>query len=200
MNLIEFFTSNFENCVWLAIILVALCPTLEGKIAIPLAMNVSIWGNNALSPILALLLSFLGAIIPCYPIILLTRNLKNKTTGFLSSNFLQKYYYKSNKIENKSSTFKKYLFLTGFVAVPLPLTGVWSGSLIAGLTNLNIHYSCLSIMIGTIISNIAITILCSIFTNSITYILIISLIIIISFLFIDLILSFIKIKKRNQKQ
>jgi len=52
--LVDFFSNNFENCIWLAIILIAICPTLESKIAIPLAMNTDIWGNNALPPAAAM--------------------------------------------------------------------------------------------------------------------------------------------------
>lgn len=190
--IVDFFANNFENCVWLAVILVAMCPTLEGKIAIPLAMNTAIWGSGAYSPIVALLLAFVGSILPSYLILLVTRKLKGKTAGFLTSNFLQKYTIKSSKIEKGNSNFKKYLLLTGFVAIPLPLTGVWTGSIVAGLTNLNLNYSFIAIIIGALISNSAIALLCTLFNNSISYILIISLIIIIAFLFIDLLTSIIK--------
>jgi uncharacterized membrane protein len=195
--LTDFISSNFENCIWLAVILVALCPTLEGKIAIPLAMNTAIWGSNALSPILALILAFVGSMIPCFPIIMLTRKLKQKTSGFFTNKFLQKYFVKSYKIENQKSNFKKYLLLTSFVAVPLPLTGVWSGSIIAGISNLKASYSFCSIMIGSLISCLSITLLCAYFKNSISYIFIVSLIIIIAFLFIDLILSLFKQTKKK---
>ncbi len=188
-SIINFFTDNFENCVWLAVMLIAIFPTLESKIAIPLAMNGAIWGSNALSPISALALSLVGSLLPSYLIMIIARKIKGKTTGFLTSRFFNRYNAKSSLIENKTSNFKKYLALAGFVAVPLPLTGVWTGSLIAGLSSLNLNYSFLTIAIGTLISTSAITLLCTIFTNSISYILIISFIIIIAFLFIDLFIS-----------
>ncbi len=198
MNFItEFFANNFINCVWLAVLIVAFLPTLESKIAIPLAMNTAIWGNNALPASSAFALSFLGSVLPCYLIIFLVRKLKNKTTGFLTTSFFKKYNYKSITIQNKKSTFTKYLALAGLVAVPIPLTGVWTGSLIAGISNLNINYCVLSIVVGGAISAGAVTLLCSIFENSISYIFMISLIIIIAFMLTELIISVCKKKTKD---
>lgn len=193
ISLTDFLSNNFENYVWLAIILVAMIPTLESKIAIPLAMNNEIWGNNAFSPLMAFLLSFIGSLLPSIFIILIARKLKNRATGFVTSKYIQK----SQEINKQESNFKKYLLLTGFVAVPFPLTGTWSGCLIAGFTNLDIRWSFLSILIGNIISSGAITLLCCLFSTSLTYILIISILIIIVFLFIDLFISMFKSKKIN---
>ena len=87
--------------------------------------------------------------------------------------------------------------LIAFVAIPIPLTGVWSGSLIAGLSNLNIHYAFLSIAIGALSSCAVITSLCYTFKNSLSYIIIVALVIIIVFLFADLLLSQIKHRKKS---
>lgn len=198
--LADFFVQNFAGCVWLAVILVAMCPTLESKIAIPLAMNTAMWGSSTLSPFIAFLLASLGSILPSYLIILLSRKCKNKATGFISSGIFRKYTIKGSSFENKSSEIKKYLCLAGFVSIPLPLTGVWTGSLIAGMTNLKLNYAFLSISIGGLISAGAMTLLCTIFTNSISYIFIISLIIVILFLFVDLFLSIYKHKKIKSTQ
>jgi len=194
---VDFFTDNFENCVWLAVLLVALCPTLESKIAIPIAMNSAFWGNNALSPLFALALSFLGSILPCILLMITARKIKSKTAGFITSQFFRKYQTKSIKIESEKSDFKKYLLLCCFVAVPIPLTGVWTGSLIAGLTNLDLKYSFIAISIGAFISAAAITLLCTLFTNSINYILMVSIFIIIIFLFTELFISILKNSKNG---
>ena len=196
-NFIGFIGENFSNCVWLAVILVAMCPTLESKISIPLAMNTAIWSDNVLQPLTAFLLSFFGSIIPCYLIILIIRKLKQKTTGFVINKFLQKYRFKGQAIQKQTSEFKKYVALTALVAVPLPLTGVWTGSLIAGLSNLNIHYAFISITIGALISSLAITLLCTVFQNSVSYIFIISLIILIVFMLGVLLFSMFTIKRHN---
>lgn len=193
----KFIIDNFENCIWLAVALISMCPILESKIAIPFAMNSQFWGNSAYSPYLALLISFVSSIIPCIFILLISRKIKSKTTGFLTLKIFQKYKSKSAKIENQQSDFKKYLLLTCFISVPLPLTGVWTGSIIAGLSNLDIKKSFISICIGSFISCLALTILCSLFTNSITYIIMISILIIILFLIFELFFNFINIKKSH---
>ncbi len=197
--IVEFLSENFINCVWLAVLLVAMCPTLESKIAIPLAMNTTIWGSNAFSATSAFLLSCLGSLIPCYFMMLASRKIKNKATGFISSSFFNRYASKSMGIERQQSTLKKYLALAGLVAVPIPLTGVWTGSIIAGLSKLNINYCFISIAVGNIISAGAITFLCSVFENSISYIFMISLVIIIAFMFADLFISMIKKTKIYKK-
>lgn len=183
---IDFLKNNFSQCMYIAIILVAMCPMLESKIAIPLAMNGAIWGNQAMSPITSFLLSVFANMLPCLLILIIVRKLKQKTTGFVSNKLIAKYGTKSNSLDRKYNNFQKYLALTAFLAVPLPLTGVWSGSIIAGLTNMKIKYAFLSIFIGNIISAGVVTLICLIFKNSISYILIFSILIIIIFLFIDL--------------
>ncbi|MBE7073790.1 MAG: hypothetical protein E7379_01715 [Clostridiales bacterium] len=197
MNIItEFFIDNFSECVWIAVIIISMIPTLESKIAIPLGMNVAIWGEQALSSISCFLLAFLGSIIPCYIIMIIARRIKKHTSLMLHSRFFQKYVIKSVKINYKRDI-HKYLALTGLVAVPIPLTGVWTGSLISGLSNLNIHYAFLSISVGALISSTIITIFCSLFNNWISYIFIISIIIILLFLLIDFLLQFFKQNKKS---
>lgn len=196
--LIDFLTEHFQDCVWIAGILIAICPTLESKIAIPLVMNPAFWGNNSLSPFSALFVGFIGALLPCYFAMILARKIKSKTTGFVSSKIIERYSQKGKGIITASSNLKKYILLATFVAVPLPLTGVWSGSLIAGLTELDLKYSFISIAIGAFISAAAITILCAVFENSIPYILMVSLFIVIVVLVVSLLFDLFKSKKRKQ--
>ena len=62
------------------------------------------------------------------------------------------------KAEKKEGKIKKYeylgLFL--FVAIPLPGTGVWMGSLIASILGLNKKRSLLMIAVGNVIAGIII--------------------------------------------
>lgn len=200
-SVVDFFTKNFIDYVWLAVILVSMIPTLESKIAIPLAMNKAIWGEMALAPFASFTLAAFGSLIPCYAIIFFTRYLKNKTSGFFINKHLSKYIAKSSKIEHSKNQFSKYVALSCFTAVPLPLTGVWSASLIAGLTKLNIHFAFISISIGAMISAGIITLLCCLFNNSVGSILIVSLILIVIFVIFNilymLINSYSKKKKRS---
>ena len=190
-NIASFFSNTFTSNVWLAVLIVSIIPTLETKIAVPLGINVAIWGQNALSPISALFFSFIGSLIPSCIVMIIGRKIKKHTTFCLHSSFLQKYAIKSASLNNKS-TFHKYLALACFVAVPIPLTGVWSGSLIAGLSNLKLSYAFLAIAIGSLVSTCLITLLCTVFNNSLTTLIMIILTIIILFLMVEVFLSLFK--------
>ncbi|HBD63998.1 MAG TPA: ligand-binding protein SH3, partial [Clostridiales bacterium] len=62
---------------------------------------------------------------------------------------------------SKSGSVKKYgywgLFI--FVAIPLPGTGVWTGSLIASLLDMRFKYAFPTIVIGNLVASICIMIL-----------------------------------------
>ena len=192
-NILIFLKDIFNDNLWLLILLISMCPLLESKIAIPLGLNFNIVGNETLNSLYVWILAIVGSMLPCYIIMLIAKHIRHKT-AFLYKSSLSKYYNKSIKLNNK---IKKYLYLIFFVAIPLPLTGVWSGSIIAGLSNLNINKSFLCIFIGSIISSSLTTLLCVVFSNSIIEILISTIILIILFLSIDFILSLLKKNKAN---
>ena len=200
--MLNFFVEHFAECVPFAVILVALVPTLESKVAIPFAMSAQIWGENALSPTLAFFCAFIGSMLPCFFVIWLTRKIKNKTSGFVHdkfvSHFENKYKQKLQKISEKNNTFKKCFMLGTFVALPLPLTGVYTGSVIAGLLNLKLWQSFLSILIGEVVSCCVVLLLCLVFENSAFYIFIISLILVVVFLFVNGMISLCKKIAKNK--
>ena len=198
--MIDFFVDNFSSCVFLAVILMALIPTIESKIAIPFGLSYAIWGEATLSPVVAFLCAYVGSMIPCIFIIIIIRKLKNKTSGFVCDKFLSKaenkYSKRLEKLSSKSKTFYKLSTLALFVAVPLPLTGVYTGSLIAGLSNLKIYQAFIAIAVGEFISCLAITLLCVLFEDSTFLILIASLIILAIFIVFDLIFILVKNKRK----
>ena len=198
--MIDFFVDNFSSCVFLAVILMALIPTIESKIAIPFGLSYAIWGEATLSPVVAFLCAYVGSMIPCIFIIIIIRKLKSKTSGFVCDKFLSKaenrYSKRLEKLSSKSKTFYKLSTLALFVAVPLPLTGVYTGSLIAGLSNLKIYQAFITIAVGEFISCLAITLLCVLFEDSTFLILIASLIILAIFIVFDLIFMFVKNKRK----
>ena len=106
----------------LTVILTAALPVIELRGAIPVGIALG------LSPIHSLILSFIGSMIPV-PIILFTIrpifNYLKRTKMF--KNLVHRL---TKKSLNKSGNIKKYGVwgLILFVAIPLPGTGVWSGS------------------------------------------------------------------------
>ena len=191
-NIASFFCEIFSTNAWLAVMIASMIPTLETKISLPLGLNYAIWGSSTLSPFSALIFAFLGSLIPSYFVMIIGRKIKKHTSFYLHSKFFQKYAVKGASLNTKAS-FRRYIALSLFVAIPVPLTGVWSGSLIAGLSNLKLSYAFLSIAIGSFISTCIIALLCTIFNNSLTILLMIILTLIIIFLVIEFSLSRLKI-------
>ncbi|MBR1890374.1 MAG: small multi-drug export protein [Clostridia bacterium] len=179
--MLDFFARNFSECVPLAVFLISIIPTVESRTAIPFGLSSKIWGSATLSPLSACLISFAGTMLPAFLILLLVRHIKRKTSGFLYSKLYGKLEAKVQKhfkkLSKRESVFEKCLFLVGFVAVPLPLTGVYTGCLIAGLSELKLWQGFLSILIGEVISCVGITLLCVFFDNSVFYILMLSFVI-----------------------
>ena len=188
-------------CVPLAVMLVAMIPTLESKISLPFALSQEIWQDSALGLLPAYVCSVVGAMLPAFVVYYLCKFIKSKTDILIVEKFTTKLYekYKKNseKIE-KSNNFNKYLLLCLFVAVPLPLTGVYSASVVSALCNLKALPSFLAIFIGELISAGITLILCLFFKNSIFFLLLITLCLI----FIFVIFSFVwsKIKKLKGKK
>lgn len=199
--MLDFFVENFS--VHWVVVLVAMIPMFESKIALPLGISTQVWGQDALKPPISFILALIGSMIPCFIVILVARYIKNKTGGFIYDNFTikieQRYKASFEKLSQKNTTLKKCVMLATFVAIPLPLTGVYTGSLIAGFTNLKIWQAFLSIFIGAVISCTIIFLLSTIFDNSAFYVMIFSLVIIIIFALINVsiyLLSKIKKEKR----
>lgn len=141
------FASAFSGCEWLAVILISLIPGLECRVSIPFALSDVL--SMPLSPFAALICAFVGSIIPVIPVMLIIRKIKNR---FLSDNIKEHFSGKLTKLSKQTSTLKKLVILAGFVAIPLPLTGAWSGSVIAGLSDLNIWQSFAAIACGSFVA------------------------------------------------
>lgn len=141
------FASAFSGCEWLAVMLVSLIPGLECRVAIPFALSDVL--ATPLSPFMALFCAFVGSIIPSIPVMFVVRKLKNRfLTGFIHERFSGKL----ATLSEQTSTLKKLAILAGFVAIPLPLTGAWSGSILAGLSDLNIWQSFAAIACGSFVA------------------------------------------------
>lgn len=65
------------------------------------------------------------------------------------------------RTRRKSSRVEKYetLGLAVFVAIPLPVTGAWTGSMAAFLLNVKFGHACLSILLGVLCAGVIMTVL-----------------------------------------
>lgn len=107
--------------------------------------------------------------------------------------------------EKRKTVYDKKFFLriigiTLFVAIPLPLTGVWTGTAIAVMMNIPFGWICLSVILGNLIAGLIMQTICAIFPNFTTWILIIFLIITVILIIYYLIKNKIEKKKINSKK
>lgn len=113
------------------ILIISALPFSELRGGIPLAL---LYG---FSPIQAYLISVLGNILPVPFLLLLLEYLVEIVTRVEG---LNKIYRKVvERVEKRKSIVERYgyLGLTFFVAIPLPVTGAWTGVLLAFLLQLN---------------------------------------------------------------
>lgn len=147
LQMLNFISNEFK------VMFTAALPVIEVRGAIPVGIALG------MTPLHAAILSYLGSLIPV-PIILLTiRPIFNwmketKTFKKLVENLTSKSMKKSGNVEKYG-----YWGLFIFVAIPLPGTGVWTGSLIASLLNMRIKYAFIAIVLGNLLASIAIMLL-----------------------------------------
>lgn len=132
------------------VMLTAALPIIELRGAIPVGISLG------LSPIHATIISFIGSMIPV-PFILFT--IRPIFNYLKKTKYFKKLVHKlTNKSLNKSGKIQKYgaWGLLVFVAIPLPGTGVWSGSLIAALLDMRFKWAFPAIFVGNAIAGIII--------------------------------------------
>lgn len=109
------------------------------------------------------------------------------------------------KVKPKPQNLKKFkitemITLLFFVAIPLPLAGVWTSSAIAAFGNMKFWPSILSIALGNLLEVVVVTLLCVLFIDSIGILLIITIVLISVYAILMLIFTKKKHKKQANKQ
>lgn len=129
-------------------------PLIEQRGAIPIGTIV-----YNINPLLVFFVSLIGSFAPA-PFVYLFFNkilVYMKTVKSLNkfTNFVEK------KVQKGSKKMEKYkeIGLITFVGIPLPTTGLWTGSAIAAFLGMNFKKSMVCVFIGGIISATIITVL-----------------------------------------
>jgi uncharacterized membrane protein len=140
----------------IAVFITSMLPIVELRGALPLAINLFhiAWPK-------AFLLSFVGNLIPVPFILWLLGpavNILSKIKPF--QKFFQWLFARTRR--RGSAVIAKYeeIGLLAFVAIPLPMTGAWTGALIAFLFGLEFKKSILVIALGVFIAGVIVTSLC----------------------------------------
>lgn len=138
---------------WVTIIVASL-PISELRGAIPVAIAMGF------SPSKAYLLSILGNSIPILPILFL---LEPASTRLRRFKMWKKFFdWLFERTEKKGDLIQKYeaLGLMLFVAIPLPMTGAWTGCVAASLFKIKFRYAFPAIFLGVVEAGLIVLAVC----------------------------------------
>jgi len=121
---------------------ISMLPVFELRGAIPFAISCGI------SPWAAYLISVAGNILPVFPLLLLLKELFFFISHYSWGERVLKWLLKMG--EKRKGLIERYSLpgLVLLVAIPLPITGAWTGVLVSFLLSLKIRYALLAISIG----------------------------------------------------
>lgn len=139
----------------LQVFLWSMVPIVEQKGAIVLGIN-----GFGISPPIVFLVSVLGSLVPVPFILLFFNSIFKWMKKFKAFSWINNIIEK--KIAKNSSKMEKYkeIALIIFIGIPLPTTGLWTGSAVASFLKLDFKKSLLCATLGSIISGFILTILC----------------------------------------
>lgn len=206
------FVGIFGNNSLLATFLISMIPIVELRGAIPFGASTGFWGENALSlwgsfgislagsSIICLILTFL--FMPVFKWLKRTKCFK-KLAGLVENKLKSKSKNVEQKTVNEKSKRKvliiKIVSTFVFVAIPLPLTGVWTGTCLALFIGLNSWQTLCSVLSGNAIAGLLMTLISYFFKDNTSIVLYAFLILVGVFLIFELIKFLVK-KVRNKKQ
>lgn len=206
----ELVVSIFGNNVWLGIIILAMIPVTELRTALPFAMS-SVWGSKKLSWWSAYICSVVGSTIPALiivPLLLPIFAWMKKTKWFsrLANALDKRFSNKSEGIDRKVKSEKdlkkteniKFWGVLTFVAIPLPLTGAWTGSAVAAYLKMHWVKGVVAVFLGNCISGLIMLGICLIFPNSMDIITYGFLALAIIILATSLVIHFVKNRKKSE--
>lgn len=135
----------------LIVLITAILPVSELRGAIPLGVSMNM-------PVAKVFwISFLGNLIPIIPLLLFLEPVSNKLRKFhLWSRFFD---WLFERTKRKANLVEKYeaIGLMLFVAVPLPVTGAWTGCIAASLFKIRFRYALIAITAGVFLAACIVT-------------------------------------------
>lgn len=139
----------------LIVIIISALPVVELRGALPVAINLFnmpwYW---------AFLLAVIGNMLPVPILLLFFQSLANLVSRVPAGKKLVDWVFRHTRRHEKMIQKYEWLGLMLFVAIPLPMTGAWTGSIIAFILGMRFTYALLSILCGVIIAGAIVTSLC----------------------------------------
>ncbi|HIQ03564.1 MAG TPA: ligand-binding protein SH3 [Desulfurococcales archaeon] len=137
----------------LKVVIVAALPVIEVRGSIPLGILV-----YNLNPILVFTASFIGNIIPAPLILTLLGRIERILVRFNTTKNIYVKYINSVRARSKRYIDRYgFIGLTLFVALPLPSTGVWTGSIVAYIFGVDFWRALKAIILGSLIASTIVT-------------------------------------------
>ena len=137
----------------LGVLLCAMLPVIELRGAIPLGAVLGLpWWQNYLFAVL-------GNMLPVPFILLFVKKLIVWMSGSRVKLFRKIGGWLATKAEKNRARIEKYSFwgVCLFVAIPLPMTGAWTGSLVASVIDMKFSRALLSCLIGVLLAGVVMT-------------------------------------------
>ena len=134
-----------------AVVILAALPIAELRGAIPLALAMGF------SPLKSYMLSFAGNLIPIVPLLFFLQPIAEKLRHI---KMFEKFFdWLFERTRRKASLIEKFeaLGLILFVAIPLPVTGAWTGCVAATLFKIRFRYAFAAITAGVVFAGLIVT-------------------------------------------
>ncbi|MCQ1536298.1 small multi-drug export protein [Methanosarcina sp. KYL-1] len=140
---------------WGATMVIGALPISELRGAIPVAMGV-----YGMTPFEAYFFSVLGNLLPVVPLLLFLEPVSDYLRRFRIFDIFFTWLFARTR-RNHTERFEKYgtLALTLFVAVPLPVTGAWTGCAAAFVFGIRFRHALPAIAAGVMIAGVIVTLL-----------------------------------------
>jgi len=137
----------------LRIALIAALPISELRGAIPIALTI-----YKMPVFLAYIFAVLGNIVPAIFLLLFLKPFSEYLRQWRYFDIFFKWLFKRTR-RNTEEKFEKYgaIFLLFFVAIPLPVTGAWTGSAAAFILGIRFWYAFPTIVGGVMIAGVIVT-------------------------------------------
>lgn len=150
-EIIQYFQTINISPIFIVFIL-AMLPIFELRLAIPIGII-----TFGLSPFKVFIVAIIGNMFPIIFILLFLNYIQKILIKWsVSKKLFEKLL---NKTKRKSSIIEKYeeFGLLLFVAIPLPITGAWTGSVAANILGLKTFHSFFYIFLGVVSAGVIVT-------------------------------------------
>jgi uncharacterized membrane protein len=149
---------NFHLNREFIVLIVSMMPIFELRGAIPLAVL-----HFKMPVLTAFMISWIGNLLPVLPIIYFLEPIRKSLSNIKFINRFFTWLYARTYKRSKKVMRLGAIGLSLFVAIPLPVTGAWTGSVVAILFDIKPRYAFPAIILGVTIAGIVVSSFVSLF-------------------------------------